>query len=68
MDCDLDYYMIAYMRRNVPIYIGWKSIHKRYKACLNKCKHMKGKSKQSHNISNEVENVMLKGHPLPQIN
>jgi hypothetical protein len=29
---------------------------------------MKGKSKQSHNISNEVENVMLKGHPLPQIN
>jgi hypothetical protein len=29
---------------------------------------MKGKSKQSHNINNEVENVMLKGHPLPQIN
>ncbi len=21
MDCDLDYYMIAYMRRNDPIYI-----------------------------------------------
>jgi len=26
---------------------GWKPIHKKYKACQSKCKHKKGKPKQS---------------------
>jgi hypothetical protein len=36
-------------------------------ACRSKCKHMKRKPKQSR-INNEVEDLMLKGHLLPQIN
>jgi hypothetical protein len=32
----------------VVIYIqGWKSIHKKYKACGSKCKHMRGKPRPS---------------------
>jgi hypothetical protein len=33
-----------------PVYIykqGWKFIHKKYKACQSKCKHMKGKPRPS---------------------
>jgi hypothetical protein len=36
--------------KTLYIYIdikGWKSFHKKYKACWSKCKHTKGKSKQS---------------------
>jgi hypothetical protein len=54
---------------------GWKSIHKKYKALRSKCKQTKGKPRPSKTIkdhqnnNNEVEDkdVMLKGHPLPQL-
>jgi hypothetical protein len=63
---------------------GWISIHKKYKACQCKCKHMEGKSSKStrhvnanvniwkenehhQNSSKEVEDVILKGHPMPQM-
>jgi len=46
---------------------GWKSIHKKYKAC--QCNVNTQKENQDHqNSSNEMENVMLKGHPMPQLN
>jgi hypothetical protein len=56
-------------REDNPVYIykqGWKSIYKKYKACQSKCKHMKGKQRSSKQY-NEVEDAILKGHPLSQI-
>jgi len=40
----LCYYINKEMKYLVYVYKqGWKSIHKKYKACWSKCKHMKGK-------------------------
>jgi hypothetical protein len=39
----------------------------KYKACQSKCKHTQ-KNQNNQNSCNEVENPMLKRHPLPQIN
>jgi len=45
---------------------GMKSVHKKYKACLSKCKYMK-ENQDNQSSSSEVEDVMLKGHLLSQI-
>jgi hypothetical protein len=42
---------------------GWKSLHKKYKACWTKCKYTK-ENQDHQNNSNEVEDVMLKERPL----
>jgi hypothetical protein len=62
--------LVVALKQKNPVYIyiqGWKSIHNKYKACQSKCKHTRGKPKNK-NSSNEEEDLMLKGHPLPQIN
>jgi len=43
---------------------GWKSIHKKYNANVN----IQKENQDHRNGSNEVEDVMLKGHPMPQLN
>jgi hypothetical protein len=45
---------------------GWKSIHKKYKTCKKNANTWKENQKNQNN-SNEMKDVMLKGHPLPQI-
>jgi hypothetical protein len=56
-------------REDNPVYIykqGWISIHKQYNECQSRCKHIKGKPRKSKQY-NEVEDAILKGHPLSQI-
>ncbi len=45
---------------------GWKSIHNKYKACQSKYKH-KRENQNNQNSRNEVQDLTLTGHALPQM-
>jgi len=54
--------------KTLYIYITRMETHpQKVQTCRSKYKHMKRKPEQSI-INNEVEDLMLKGHLLPQIN